>query len=178
MVSQLTDICFKLNVVSNMEELRVAFKMSMFLGFFFLNSTVVKKKAAQGDIIAEAMNKEANKRKKKTVHAETFKVIAERQKQLLDCINRSLSIEFAVLWQRRNLDDEFLKYYTNLGMRVLESTLGKAEDIRAVIFNIFEVVLENKPEIFKQLQFNLINLLYEEDVVDNLVHFFSHAESV
>jgi len=47
-----------------------------------------------------------------------------------------------------------------------------------VIFNIFEVVLKNKPEIFKQLQFSLINLLYEEDVVDNLVHFFSRAESV
>jgi|JI61114C2RNA_FD_contig_101_468484_length_3691_multi_2_in_0_out_0_1 flagellar biosynthesis chaperone FliJ len=152
--------------------------MAMFLGFFFLNSTVVKKKASQGDIIAEAMNKEANKRKKKTIQADAFKTIAERQKQLLDCINDSLKIEFQVLWQRKNLDDEFLKYYTNLGMRVLESTFGKAEEIRSVIFNIFEVVLKNKPEIFKQLQFSLINLLYEEDVVDNLVHFFSRAESV
>lgn len=175
MLSQLTDICFKLDSVSNVAELRVAFKMGMFLSFFFLNSTVVRKKAAQGDILADAMNKEANKRKKKAVQADAFKTIAERQKQMLDCINRSLTIDFPTLWQRKHLDDEFLKYYTNLGMRILESTLGKAEDIRAIIFNIFEVVLKNKPEIFKQLQFSLINLLYEEDVVDNLVHFFSHA---
>jgi condensin complex subunit 1 len=112
------------------------------------------------------------------IQLDAFKTIAERQKQMLDCINRSLMIDFSLLWQRKNIDDEFLKYYTNLGMKILESTLGKAEEIRVVIFNIFEVVLKNKPEIFKQLQFSLINLLYEEDVVDNLVHFFSRAESV
>jgi len=72
------------------------------------------------------MNKEANKRKKKAVQADAFKTIAERQQQMLDCINRSLEIDFPALWQRKHLDDEFLKYYTNLGMRVLESTLGKA----------------------------------------------------
>jgi len=52
LLSQLIDVCFKLDTVTNVAELRVAFKMGMFLGFFFLNSTVVKKKAAQGDIIA------------------------------------------------------------------------------------------------------------------------------
>lgn len=54
-----------------------------------------------------------------------------------------------------------MKYYANIGLRILESTLGREEDIRDIIFNILEVVLKNKPEIFKQLQFQIINLLYE-----------------
>jgi hypothetical protein len=52
LISHMTEVCLRLDEISNMAELRVAFKMALFLGFLFMNSTVVKKKGAQGDIIA------------------------------------------------------------------------------------------------------------------------------
>lgn len=54
---KLTEACMRMDSASNLQGLRVAFKMAMFMAFFFISSTLVKKKAAQGDIIAEAMNK-------------------------------------------------------------------------------------------------------------------------
>lgn len=118
MISELVQSCLKILDPNSIPSLRISFKMAMFLTFFFMSSTVTRKKAAQGDIVAEAMNKEANKRKKKQPQSDAFKILADRQKQILDEVCKSLSIDFAKLWQNYPVDDYFFNYYTNLGMKL------------------------------------------------------------
>ena len=49
---------------SNLPKLRLSFKMVIFLCLYFISATTIKKqKAVQGDIIAEAINKEKGKKK-------------------------------------------------------------------------------------------------------------------
>lgn len=59
-----------LNEESNLPKLRLSFKMTIFLCLYFVSATTLKKqKAAQGDIIAETINKEKGKKKTRN---ETF----------------------------------------------------------------------------------------------------------
>ena len=50
---------------SNASKLRVSFKMVIFLCLYFIQATSLKKQKAQGDLIADAMNKEKGKRRQK-----------------------------------------------------------------------------------------------------------------
>jgi hypothetical protein len=60
----------------------------------------------------------------------------------------------------------------------MESNLVKDQDTLNVIFEILETIIKAQPELFNNIRIVLINLVYESDIVDNLVNFFSRAESV
>jgi hypothetical protein len=60
----------------------------------------------------------------------------------------------------------------------MESNLVKDQDTLNVIFEILETIIKAQPELFNTIRIVLINLVYESDIVDNLVNFFSRAESV
>ncbi len=60
----------------------------------------------------------------------------------------------------------------------MESNLVKDQDTLNVIFEILETIIKAQPELFNNIRIVLINLVYESDIVNNLVNFFSRAESV
>lgn len=60
----------------------------------------------------------------------------------------------------------------------MESSLVKDQDTLNVIFEILETIIKAQPELFNNIRIVLINLVYESEIVDNLVSFFSRAESV
>ena len=60
----------------------------------------------------------------------------------------------------------------------MESGLIKDQEMLNVIFEILETIIKAQPELFNNIRIVLINLVYESDIVDNLVNFFSRAESV
>jgi hypothetical protein len=40
-----------------------------------------------------------------------------------------------------------------------------------------ETIIKAQPELFNNIRIVLINLVYESEIIDNLVNFFSRAES-
>ena len=60
-------------------------------------------------------------------------------------------------------------------MKILESSIAKDEGVINEIFYILEVIIKEKAELFVNIQRVLINLVYESEMTDILVNFFSRA---
>ena len=69
------------------------------------------------------------------------------------------------------------KRYTDVCVKVLESNIAREDEVINSIFEILELILREKPELFLNIQRVLINLVYETDMTDILVQFFSRAET-
>jgi len=82
-----------------------------------------------------------------------------------------------ILWEKKEIDTEFFKKYIDVCIKILESSLVKDEEINQCIFDILETILNSNycETLATTFQTVLANLVYEGDVVDNLVHFFSKA---
>lgn len=98
-------------------------------------------------------------------------------KMVVKLIKDTLEIDFKILWERKEVDPELFKRYTDVCVKVLESSIAKDEDVITDIFFILEVIIKEKAELFINIQRVLINLVYESDMTDTLVNFFSRAES-
>lgn len=105
------------------------------------------------------------------------KVVIQNMKMVVKLIKDTLEIDFKILWERKEVDPELFKRYTDVCVKVLESSIAKDEDVITDIFFILEVIIKEKAELFINIQRVLINLVYESDMTDTLVNFFSRAES-
>jgi len=76
--------------------------MVMFLALFFISSTSLKKaKSGQGDILAEAMNKEKGKRRNKNENFELSKNVIDHQKFIIKLIRDTPNLNFVSLWEKK-----------------------------------------------------------------------------
>ena len=75
------------------------------------------------------------------------------------------------------MDPELFKRCTDVCVKILESSIAKDEGVISDIFYILEVIIKEKAELFMNIQRVLINLVYESEMTDTLVNFFSRAES-
>lgn len=58
------------------------------------------------------------------------------------------------------MDPELFKRYTDVCVKILESSIAKEEEVINCIFEILELILREKPELFLNIQRVLINLVY------------------
>lgn len=101
----------------------------------------------------------------------------ENQKHCINLIKETLKINFVILWEKKEIDTEFFKKYVDVCVKILESQLVKDEEISHCIFDIIESILNSNycETIASTFQTVLANLVYEGDVIDNLVNFFAQA---
>lgn len=87
-------------------------------------------------------------------------------------------MDFTILWEKKEIDTEFFKKYIDVCIKIIESNLIKEEEINVSIFVILETILKSNycETLHSSFQTTLANLVYEGDVVDNLVQFFAKAE--
>ena len=62
--------------------------------------------------------------------------VLECQKRNIALIKETLSINFVVLWEKKEIDTEFFKKYTDVCIKILESSLVKEEEVNQCIFDI------------------------------------------
>jgi hypothetical protein len=163
---------------SNIPKLRVAFKMVMFLCLYFVSATALKKQKAQGDLIAETMNRERGKKKVRHDSFEPSRLLLDNQKNCVGLIKETLKVNFVLLWEKKEIDTEFFKKYVDVCVKLLESSLVKDEEVSQCIFEILETILNSNycEAVATTFQTVLANLVYEGDVIDNLVAFFAQAQ--
>jgi hypothetical protein len=109
----------------SLEYLRISFKMAMFLALYYITTvTKCKQKATQADMIAEAINKD-KKKKNKGGDIELSKVVTQNMKMIIKLIKEALDIDFKTLWERKEVDQELFKRYTDVCVKILESNIAK-----------------------------------------------------
>ncbi|KRX03620.1 Armadillo-type fold [Pseudocohnilembus persalinus] len=171
-----------------MNQLRNSFKMLIFLNFYFLNSTCIKKgKNTIADQINNAMvnedkgtKKKGARNKKNELSNEYVDLVLEKQKNILESLIEVLEVDIQLLWSKKNIDEEFYKYFVETSVKMLESRqlIKKYEQIKTLIFTILEAIVQIKPETVKNVQIKLINFIYDEDaLVENVVDFVKKAQS-
>ena len=151
----------------------------MFICLYFITTTSLKKqKANQGDLIAQTMNKQKGRKKMRNENFELTRTILENQKNCIILIKETLKINFVILWERKEIDTEFFKKYNDVCVKILESNIIKDEEISNCIFQILETILNSHhcDTLATTFQTVLANLVYEGDVIDNLIQFFSKAQ--
>ncbi|KAL4444819.1 hypothetical protein ABPG74_016027 [Tetrahymena malaccensis] len=150
---------------------RISFKMLAFLAFYYLNASCVKK--PKKALISNEI------RGKKEVSNEYIEKIAEKQAILLRLFEESLLINFKTLWQRRDIDSQFFKYYYETSLKMLESKqLLKQQNIKETIFNILKKVIFINSDSLSTIQFKLINLIYEEEnIVEYICDFLLSTQN-
>ena len=119
---------------SNTSKLRLAFKMVMFLCLYFISSTSLKKQKGSGDLMTDAMNRERGRKKMRHDNFEVTRLLLSNQKNCINLVKETLSINFVILWEKKEIDTEFFKKYVDVCVKILESSLVKDEEINACIF--------------------------------------------
>ena len=143
------------------DELRTQFKMIVFLVFYYLHNTCIRKVRNNiKDELQNAINHKesssapANNNKKKEKGAKKDQKdldvdnLIKKQIRCIQCLHKSLQvIEFSTLFNKRAIDDEFFKYYVQTSLRMLESNqLFRDENVKKLIFSIIEMVLSRCSE--------------------------------
>ena len=135
--------------------------MVIFLVLFFV-STLSKRrqKTSKVDLLEEVTNKEALKKKTKA-ESELSRIVIQNIKMIIVLLKETLDIDYKILWEKKEVDEELFKKYTDICVRILESSFAKDDEVITSIFLILEVILKEKPELFPSIQTVLINLVYE-----------------
>ena len=99
--------------------------MVIFLILFYVTAVAkCKQKASQADMIAEAIGKEKKKKGAKG-QTELSRPVILNMKMLVSLIRETLHIDYKALWQRKEVDPELFKRYTDVCVKVLESSIAK-----------------------------------------------------
>ena len=64
---------------------------------------------------------------------------------IIELLKDTLGIDYKILWERKEVDPELFKRYTDVCVKILESSLAKEEEIIQSIFYILEVIIKEKP---------------------------------
>jgi len=108
---------------------------------------------------------------------ENLEKLLSKQKNCLEDLEDSLSIDFKLVWNKRMIDDEYFKYYVETCLKMLENKdLSKDPQIKQSIFTILEFVMKEHSNSLKNIQIKLINLIYEEEkIVEPIADFIIKA---
>lgn len=169
--------------IMTIDGLRNSLKMIVFLILYFLNNTSIKKaklslKDELNDMTKESKKGAKNKKPKKELNKDHQTVIIEKQAQALSILRKTLSINLRYLWNKRQIDDEFFKYFLEVSLKMLESKilLKETKNAKDDIFAILESTLSEHEGSLKNVEIKLINLIYEEEtLVDPIADFIVKA---
>ena len=159
-------------------------KMLVFLMLYFLHVTCIKKaKSSFKDELSDLSSKDKlgnNKKnnRRKVAHKDVSKDIVpgllKQHAHCLSILHNVLNINLRFLWQKRQIDDEFYRYFLDLALRMLESRqlLKDYTQAKQDIFAILEATLIDNTGSLKNAELKLINLIYEEEsLVDPISDF-------
>lgn len=104
--------------------------MAIFLLLYYITAvSKCKQKQSQADLIEAIGNKDKKKKNKSGSDVEFTKNVIENLKMCVRIMKGTLEIDFRVLWERREVDVELWKRYTDVCVKILESSIAKDENI-------------------------------------------------
>ena len=99
--------------------------MVMFLILFYITAVAkCKQKASQADMIAEAIAKDKKKKGAKS-DVELSRGVIHGMKMMVTLLRDTLGIDYKTLWERKEVDPELFKRYTDVCVKVLESSIAR-----------------------------------------------------
>ena len=90
--------CQRVSSEESLEQLRVSFKMTMFLTLFYVTAVAkCKQKSSQADMIAEAIGKDKKKKGGKG-DIELSRGVTHGMKMMISLLRDTLAIDYNTLW--------------------------------------------------------------------------------
>ena len=61
---------------------------------------------------------------------------------IIELLKNTLDIDYKILWEKKEVDPELFKKYTDVCVKILESSFAKDDEVITSIFLILEVILK------------------------------------
>lgn len=158
--------------------LRKCFQMSIFLIFYYLHNTVIKK-ARQGKEGMEDEEDSGNEKRGPKQISPEFDALIVCQRSLIKLLFESFQIDFKFLWNMQLIGFEFFRYYQSICLRLFQSKcLCRNLEIQSILFQILDsVILFLNSEQKLQLQYQLNDQVYtNENSVEVIANYLIHMQ--